>query len=47
MFRRSIAKIQGQVLPFYVRTRLSMTILAPMDAFLDEERNIISHTVGP
>ena len=24
-----------------------MTVLAPMDAFLEEKRNIISHTVGP
>ena len=47
MFRRSIAKIQGQVLQFYVRTRLSMKVLAPMDAFLEEKRNMIRHTVGP
>lgn len=45
MFRRSIAKIQCQVLLFYVRTRLSMTVLAPMDAFLEEKENIIGHTV--
>ena len=46
MFRRSITKIQGQVLLFYVWTMLSMRVLAPIDAFLEEKRNIISHTVG-
>ena len=47
MFRRSIATTKGQVLPFHVRTRLSMTVLAPMDAFPEEKSNTLSHTAVP